>query len=238
MAGIDRAFLWPGAAAGGNGRLAGWFRAARLCDALSSLQRLTSRSDLLGADPRRQWDRAIATGRSPRQGCSLAAPLERQGRRCRHLTICRNSRCVDGRPRTKSGSLESAPETRLTRECVPPLRQVAQRIVTTSAELFPNSHFALTTGFAGPYDKVAAIVMAIFAAGVGIGIHPVLVGVVPRHLHCVPDPCRCPCGVDRVPAGILRDPRLPVPDPGPAWGGRGRLHCDPSAVITIARRLP
>ena len=89
-------------------------------------------ADLLGANGIVQSQLDEARGKAAR----LPPRLSGQGRRCRHLTICGNSRCVDGRPRTKSGSLESAPETRLTRECVPPLRQVAQRIVTTSAELF------------------------------------------------------------------------------------------------------
>jgi hypothetical protein len=64
----------------------------------------------------------------------------------------------------------------------------------------------MTTGFAGPYDLVAAIVMAILAACMGISIHPAVAGVVSPYLGCAPDHCRGPCGVDRVPAGILRDP--------------------------------
>ncbi len=67
----------------------------------------------------------------------------------------------------------------------------------------------MTTGFAGPYDLVAAIVMAILAACMGISIHPAVAGVVLR---------RGP--------GSGRDPersRLPVPDPdlhGAAEDGR------------------
>jgi hypothetical protein len=42
----------------------------------------------------------------------------------------------------------------------------------------------MTTGFAGPYDLVAATVMAILAGvlEMGISIHPAVAGMVPPHL--------------------------------------------------------
>ena len=56
----------------------------------------------------------------------------------------------------------------------------------------------MTTEFAGRFDLVAAIVMAILAGVlVCISIHHAVAVVVSPYLGCVPDRCCCPCGVGR-----------------------------------------